>query len=516
MWAKMRFLLIFSILSSASGCDLTSSNTAVMDTFPPVSGNALYVSARTGTSDGDGSNTKPFVTIGAALGKATSGAVIAIAAGDYAENLHVPGGVSLVGISTSLVRISGENGVGIAIAGSGETRINSVTVVGALGAGIAASEATLMLSGVNISGVTPDGQRPGDGVALTGVASADLRSCNIHDNAGTGVLATGCGPISIIDPLFSKDPRGVSATDPNAVGIIDPLFLPASLIQHNTGGGVAIIDPLFFPGADALHIQATDILANASFGVAVHGGNVSIDGSAIRGSLAASTKGAPSGDGLLIGSGTIAPTKPFKVNVTQSIITGNARAGVLLSGPAILSFRGESSLNGRGGLWAQDPAAQILTYEDALVARNTLVGIAVSNGASLIVQGSRIADTQEFVYTPTGATTTVSAADGIGVYTNAHGFITGAKLSGNARAAVLGKNCAANTNGAPDLTVENCSISGSKWGVVINGQYGMAAPSAGGTGSNSYDGVDAAKQSNNAELPAPESACDDGSYSCTP
>ena len=521
MSAKVRLLLVVSLLASgasmlgAAGCGLTNAtNTAAVDVFPTVTSTdaVLYVSGKTGSSDGDGSAARPLSTIGVALAKLTpgsTGTTIAIAAGEYPENLTIPAFVSLVGLGADKVVISGKNGIGIAISGAGDHLVSGLAVKGSVGAGISGSgdpkdSGGFRLSHVEVSGVTASGARPGHGVDVAGVYSVRLESCSIHDNAGIGVVVRG-GWASIIDPLFTKDPRG------SDVGIIDPLFLPASSISHNAGGGVAIIDPLFLPmGGPQLFITATDVGFNGHFGVAAFGGGVAIGYTAIHGTTGAD------GDGVLLGPGTVPPAASVPVSsITTSILTGNARAGVLVNAAVRLDFDCESSLNGHGGLWAQQASASINTHAGANIARNTLVGIAASNGGSINVAGSRIADTQPFVYLPAGTTVTISAADGIGVYTNAHGFISGASISGNSRAAVLAKDCAAKIDGSPDLTVESCIISGSKWGVVVNGTYGQAAPSAGGTGSNSFDGVDAAKQADNAELPAPESACADGSYNCT-
>ncbi len=473
MFAKSRFLCLVSLLAigvallGGQGCDLTSASATAADSFPTVTGSALYVSASAGSSSGDGTAARPFAHIADALKLANSGTTIAIAAGSYAEALTVPAGVSLTGTGAAHVLISGGSDTAIRIAGSGATALQDLAVVSATGAGIRASGGVaLQLIRVQISGVVANATDPGHGLALDGAASADLQDCTIRDNSGVGVYA-------------------------------------------HASGHVSIIDPLFVPGdALALTLQATDIAANGHFGIAAFGGDVTISGSAIHGIIA------PDGDGILIGSGKATPVVPAAIHITSSLVSGNARAGVLVTGPAALQFAAESSANGHGGLWAQHPSASITTDASALIARNTLIGIAASNGARLEITGSRIADTQAFVYTPAGATTTVSAADGIGVYTNAHGVVTGATLSGNSRAAVLAKDCASAADGSPDLAVTNCTISGSKWGIVVNGHYALAAPATGAGGSNDFQGVDPKNTSDTSELDAPESACADASFSC--
>ena len=515
------FLTAVAALHGAGGCTLATAPAATepADTFATVAGGAVYVSAKAGAGDGDGSAARPLKSIQAAIavadalprngGGSSTGPWVVLGAGDYAEAIVVPGGVSVTGSgSAGATRILPPGGIGIRVSGAGRTFLRDLSVVGAVGSGIAVDTGGVTLSNVTVSGTKASGPKSGNGLDLSGVAFAEIQSCTIRDNAGIGVSAKGSGTVSIIDPLFHTDPRGQNAKDPGSVGIIDPLFLPASNIDHNQGGGVAIIDPLFLPGDGvSLRIESSNIGANQRFGVATLGGNVVIAGSAIHGIVA------PDGDGLLIGAPSVAPKSALTVRVTGSIVTGNARAGVLLNGPATLDFQGECSANAHGGIWAQHAAAVVRTNVDALIARNTAVGIAVSNGASLVVDGSRIADTQPLAYLPAGATVTVSAADGIGVYGQAHGKITGARISGNPRAAVLAKGCAAKADGSPDLDVTGCSISGSKWGVVVNGQYSQMA-AVGAAPGNSYDGVDAEKQSNTQDLPAPESVCADGQYTC--
>ena len=511
-------LLGLSLLGWVVGCSVD--NPCDSTPYPSASGAVLRVSMSCGQEGGTGSSAAPFRTISAALSAATPGTTVVVAEGNYGESLSIPAGVSVIGLGMDKVRIEPFAKGGILVTGTGATRISGLTVTGATGFGIGVQTAEVALSGVRIENTPAAGSsKPGHGISAQGAARIDLQGCQLINNAGVGLVAQGSGPVSIIDPLFSKNPMGTARGKPGStVGIIDPLFLPHSVVKDNAGGGVAIIDPLFMPtgGQIALQLTATDVQHNGRYGVALYGASASFARCAVHGTYGQSNDSA---DGLVVAPGLAAATSSAALAVQMdgtSIVTGNGRAGVLVTANATVQIGAEISLNARGGVWAQGAGALVSMSASALVAQNSMVGLAVTAGATLHVDGAHIADTKpRSVVLPAGGTAAVELADGIGIFGQAHGRISGAILSGNKRAGVVARDCATLANGWPDLVVENTTIGGGQYAVVVNGNYPTAAVDAaenGGTGNN-FAGV--ADKTAHADLPVQDSLCDAAS-ACSP
>lgn len=506
-----------ALAAAAGGVACGDEDPCAQVSFPPASGTVLRVGGRCAVAGGDGSVAKPYATITAALKAAAPGDTVAVAAGTYAEGLTVPPGVNLAGVGADKVRIQPAQTAGVSIKGAGASTISGIGVYNAAGFGIGASDGIdLTLKGVRVekTQASADGKNPGYGVAASGAKKLTLDGCQVVGSSGVGVVASGTGPVSIIDPLFLKNPMA-SARGGGAVGIIDPLFMPSSQVTGNQGGGVAIIDPLFAPKGDAaspdLTISATDIAANGKYGVALYGGGAAISRTAIR-----MTKGnlGDAADGLIVAprqtANAAAPAQVVKVD-ELSVLTGNGRAGVLATGAAEVEVGAEVSLSGRGGVWAQGSAAKMRLTSAAHLAQNTMVGVAVTAGATLDFNGGRVSDTKPFAYVPPAGGSKVDLADGVGVFGSAHGSIRGAILKGNPRAGIIGHDCASDKDGNPDLKVENTAISGSKYGVVITGNYNQAAGTNAAASAapkdkgNSY--ADVSSEASQDDLPVQDSPC---------
>jgi parallel beta-helix repeat protein len=124
--------------------------------------NRIYVAAAGDDTNGDGSSSAPFRTIGKALEAAQSGDSISVAEGAYNENVKLKSHVSIVGsgIETTIL-----TGLG-----------TSHTVEG------------LEVANVTVSGFTITGSGDsGSGVYLNGCRNIILRGNRIRDNGGSTV-----------------------------------------------------------------------------------------------------------------------------------------------------------------------------------------------------------------------------------------------------------------------------------------------------------------------------------------
>lgn len=506
-----------AVLATAFSCTPIDDPACEKEKYPSVSGRAVHVSVGCGLDSNDGTFSRPFRSLEAAVKAAKPGDTVVVAAGTYDTGVTVPAGVHVAGVGASTVRLEPGTGPAMAIEGSGTSRIAGIGVYNAIGFGISVSkgaDATLVGVRVEKTQAGKDVGMQGHGVAANGAKKVTLEGCQLVGNIGVGLVVQASGPVSIIDPLFLKDPTA-SARGTGKVGIIDPLFVPKSQVTGNQGGGVAIIDPLFAPASDAtapdLTMTATDVSANSKFGVALYGAGASISRSAIRG-----TKGnqGDAADGLIVTSRQKPSDKDPVLSVkvdAASVLTGNGRAGVLATTGAEVEVAAEVSLSGRGGVWAQGEKAKVRLTKTAVLAQNTMVGVAVTAGATLDVTGARVSDTKVYNYMPPGGGLAVELADGIGVFGKARGSVKDAVLKGNPRAGVIGRDLAVDGNGLPELKIENTQISGSKYGVVITGKYGqanVAGTTAAKDKGNSYDGV--SNESSEEDLTVQESPCEGG------
>ncbi|NIS31060.1 MAG: DUF1565 domain-containing protein, partial [Actinobacteria bacterium] len=86
---------------------------------------------RAGSAGGDGSEASPFATIAEATASATSGTVIAVAVGEYDEEVALSTGVALVGACASgtIVRFdSARSDRGVINADGADVEIRDLTI----------------------------------------------------------------------------------------------------------------------------------------------------------------------------------------------------------------------------------------------------------------------------------------------------------------------------------------------------------------------------------------------------
>ncbi len=501
----LQLLAIAAVFGLSPACDLGGSGAASCPPqFASTTGTVVYVSAACGSDTGDGTLGAPLRSIGAAVARAQTGTTILLAAGNYSEDIKLPGGVHMVG--QGAVRITPNLG-GLTIWGEGQSTLSGLTIRGAKGDGILVQNTAVRLERVTVEQTSATASAPGNGVAVEGSPSVELSACQIRDNAGFGVRVQASGPTSIIDPLFHGDPRSAGGTG----AIIDPLFMPSSVIGHNLLGGVAIIDPLFAPNpvATDLLLHATLVHDNSQYGVLLQGASGKLAHSAVAGTLFAGDVA----DGVSVqtrGDGQSAPNPTLAID-KGSLVLGSGRVGVNVATYASATIDGEVSLSGRGGVWGLGYQTTITLSKTASFLKNTMVGVAVTNGAHLVCEGAHIAGTMPRAVTAGSKSDTM--ADGIGIYGAAHGAISGATLADNPRAGLVASKCGINSEGEPDVSVTGTQITGSKYDVVI--QCPPMNQRATGAPKDPSASADFGEDGNG--LVVPNSFCDNGSLdpSCT-
>ena len=127
-----------------------------------VTSKTIYVDRQYARADSDGTKSKPYQSIDDALSAAPSGAHIAVAAGEYLENLVINKQVTLEGRCPRLVSVKGYK----------TDHIATIQVTN---------------SGTEIRGLSVTG--PGIGVVLISATKVVVDRCLISDNGSTGLAA---------------------------------------------------------------------------------------------------------------------------------------------------------------------------------------------------------------------------------------------------------------------------------------------------------------------------------------
>lgn len=485
--------VVASLALGTAGCNAGENTSACAD-LPTATGPAVFVSSTCGSATGTGSAASPFLTISAGVKAATPGTTVAIGPGSYAESVVVPAGVHLLGAGLGKTSIEPPvvakgSAPGIAVTGSGKTAVEGLTVKGATGTGIQANGAELVVTAVQVTATKAADNVAGHGIQLVGGAGLTCTSCVITDNVGVGVLAAQVGTVAIIDPTFKPNARGTTET-----GIIDPTFAPASQVSNNKGGGISIIDPTFAPAktddlaAEAVRIVATDVSGNTGFGIAVYGGGLSVERSAIRNTIRKQQGLHDFADGIVLGKSERTAKAQVRIDV-GSFIGGNERAGLLAAQPSDVQVEGEIAGNGMGGVWAQGKETLVRLRPSACLAKNALVGVAAIGGATLDIDGSRIEGTTMRKFGPPGGGMPIEVGDGVGIFGKARATIKNARIAENFRAGLLLNDAAATATNEVDVEVTGTNFIGGNFGVVVNKGGAAAAPAKKLKDGNTFDKV---------------------------
>ncbi len=518
--------LLAALLATLAACDLGGTSDATQTGCKNgsgvdlaalgVSGQVTFVGPSScGQLGADGSAALPLAGL-AAIGDASTKGTIVLLAGDYDEALSLDGDVTIVGAEPRGVRLHQT----LTLGGSGVATVRGVDVVNASGAGIKATGVTLKLEDVRVEGTTAKADGTGHGVQLNGVAGASLVSTTVRGSAGIGVLAKGSGAISIVEPIFTKPPRGVGD---EKIGIVEPIFQPAALIADNGQGGIAIVEPIFAPKGDepapSLTMRGVEVRANKGFGVALFGADARIEASAIH-DTAVGSKG-PWADGVQVLAGKVARVNTLIID-DQSVITGNARGGVVALAATDVTVSAEVSDNGFVGLWVNGKGSVIRTDAKAVFWGNVLCAVGATGGADLRMTGSRAGHTHAKDIGADGADRMVG--DGVGVFDGARATIQNAKFIDNDRAAVLVHAAATKADGTVDVEIDGTTFVGGKYAVVVNGADVPAMsngnayePSADAQGGSNPPGAPENKSETSGGVPAQTGFCGEGeSNACVP
>jgi hypothetical protein len=349
----------------------------------PVEPDTVFVDATYTGGGSDGSPSKPWTTIQSGIDAAAAGAIVAVAAGSYVEDVAIAAKpVRLCGRCPALVEVVGSASALAAIdieEGAGGTEVCSLAVRGAaVGIRLSGSQGVLV-----------------DRVWIHDTAS---RGLNVHDPAGpTGIALRGAliertreVGIFVLGSDATLEATVVRDTQPRAS-------------DQRRGRGISVQDDADTGRRSSLGVHASVFERNRSVGVFVGGSDATVDATVVQGTQPEASDGT-SGRGIGIQYDPITFQRS-SVTVRSSFVYQNHEVGVFVSGSdatieatVVHDTQPEASdqTSGEGvTLQASDDGTERTraTISSSLIAQSREVGVFV-NGSDATIEATVVRDTQ--------------------------------------------------------------------------------------------------------------------------
>jgi len=225
----------------------------------PVDATTQYVNAAYAANDGNGTKAKPWKTIQAGINAAATGAIVAVAAGTYSEDVVISGKpVKLWGRCPGMVELKGVGDLGQALqvygAKASNTEVHGVAVTGPQLGALVVGAASVVLNRIRIHDMGSGGIE-----VIEGLLPADLTlSDSLIERAMTGALFVSSSSASVVRTAIRESKR-----DP-AVGV-------AGGIVASSGGSTR----------STLHVSATVFEKNPDSDIQVTASDVLVEDSVL-------------------------------------------------------------------------------------------------------------------------------------------------------------------------------------------------------------------------------------------
>jgi len=325
-------------------------------------GSGTYGAIQTGAStifvdqgyagpDSDGSQAKPFKTIGAALKVAAAGAQIAVAAGTYAESLSVQTPLALEGRCAEKVVIQGQAGAGAAPA--------------------LAIGAKVTLRGLSVTG-------PQVGIRLD-QAEALIEQAAVQSCGGLGLLATKGSKLTLKHSVVAGN-HGAGVEIKGATADLDHVVLRDNESDSTSGLGGEGVRVSADSQPSTVTITDSVVNKNRGSGVSAAGSTVTIERSVVNGTRPRA-KDNTEGSGIGAASSALLTVKDSVVSNNQHPAVSLVGAEATLERTVVRDTRSRDldKLGGTGIQAVFDAAGPAkLTLKDCLLHGNRNVGVAVA------------------------------------------------------------------------------------------------------------------------------------------
>jgi parallel beta-helix repeat protein len=392
------------------------------DLYPQIpegaAGPYIYVSEKCGdVAVPDGTIKAPYKTIQQAIEAAKEGGVVLVMQGTYPGNLTIDKPISIIGANVDTpaelagIIVQAPDPHAIVVKGVQGVTLRGLVIDKPRGAGIwVQSGGSAIIDGSSISGAMAEGGAEGYGVAATEDASIIVQRSIIVQSEGAGI--------------HMVRSRGT---------------VTQSRIEQNRGAGGIWVQK----SAGYVSLSNNKILENERAGISLLSSRAIIVQNQIKDTKL--VDGVKAGDGVIVAesfdaSGSLGEAE---VLLQGNAITGNGRAGVLVSGDARgIIVQNEVLNNGataaRGaGIWVQNNAgvASPIQIQHNAIQGNAWMGVGVASGArAIIVQNSGIGAVPAASFDDGG--NTVICGEGVGVF-GAFATIQDNKIFDNGRAGVF-------------------------------------------------------------------------------
>jgi hypothetical protein len=345
----------------------------------PVDATTQYVDASfTGTSDG--SKSAPWTTIGKGIASAASGAIVAVAAGSYAEDVVVGGAV----LGNKSVEIWGRCPSMVEIVGTASSKMSVFVKNGVSSTGLH----TLAVRGVGI------------GISVSGSKDIVLDRLWIHDTGERGLdVENGLGNTTVtLTGSLVENTRYVGAYSGGSVLTIESSVVRGTLGRSGDlklGRGIAVT------GEDAtrgtLTVHATIVSQSHDSGIYVEGSDATIEES-----LVADTQ--PAADGTQ-GRGINAQIfgdQRATVVLRASNVERNFEIGVGAFGSDLTiedsvvrdtAPRASDQTSGHGVQAQRTSQRSSVTLRESVVERSHRLGVFIG-GSDATIEGTIVRDTE--------------------------------------------------------------------------------------------------------------------------
>jgi hypothetical protein len=420
----------------------------------PVEANTQYVDASYAGTDSDGSMSKPWLTINDGYAAAATGAIVAIAAGSYTEDVIVQKSVRLFGVCPERVEITGAGTVPAAV-------------------GVLPPAAGSELRGLALSG-------PTIGFHLQETDDVVLDRVWVHDTGGRGINIASLGPPT---SLTVKGTLVEGATGNGVYVGGSHVTLEASVVRNtqpladgSMGRGIDAIPPCFDDGSCMNEVRASaDIVGsliegNHDVGLHVSASDATVEATVVRGTLPQALD-MNYGRGInaqrTCNSGVCDPVARAHVEVRGSFIADNHDAGVFASGSDVsiesTVVRGtlpqaSDDEGGRGidasvacyGGTCDGSARSSATISGSLIDLNHEFGLMVG-GSDAVIEATVVRNTQ-----PRAATRTIgygvsiqecNRLDGCDADARGSARVTGSRIESNHQTGAIVYNAEATFDG---------------------------------------------------------------------
>jgi hypothetical protein len=332
----------------------------------PVEANTVYVDISYPGNDSDGTAAKPWTTVQEGVNDAPANAIVAVAAGTYAEDVSINGTpVRLWGVCPALVEVVGTGvalgAINVAAAGS-EVRDLAATGSSA-GVVVTGDGVTLERLWVHDSAVR--------GISLT--ADATVRGSLVEFVGEIGVFASGADVVIEATEVRDTQPR---------------------VADLGAGRGVSIEYDTVLNVRGSATVRGCTLRNNNEFGAVSFGADLIVEGSVLRDTQAQQSS-------LKFGHGfglQAHPTNAERANgiLRSSYVAANREIGVSVTGSDLLVEgtvvrdtlpRASNDTFGRGIEVRADPGTAIRSdaiIRDSLVVENDEIGISITASDALI------------------------------------------------------------------------------------------------------------------------------------